>query len=87
MLLLILLQVSLARLILKKPKLLCLDEPTAFLDAVTEAKFLSLLEEHFSQTTILCISNRIDTMVWCKDRIELLNGRVVRISDSIRPRS
>jgi ABC-type multidrug transport system fused ATPase/permease subunit len=72
-------QVCLARVLLKQPKVLCLDEATASLDAKTEALFQKVLEENFADATILCIAHRTDTLKWCRTRIVMQEGRVLRI--------
>jgi ATP-binding cassette subfamily B protein len=66
--------------LLKKPKVLCLDEATASLDAKTEAQFQKVLETSFEDTTIICIAHRIDTLRWCRTRIEMQQGKLVGIT-------
>jgi ATP-binding cassette subfamily C (CFTR/MRP) protein 10 len=80
-------QVCLARVLLKQPKLLCLDEATASLDAATEALFQNVLETNFSSATIVCIAHRIDTLKWCRTRIEMQQGRILRVSSIAAPSS
>ncbi len=70
-------QVCLARVLLKRPKILCLDEATASLDAQTEILFQKVLEEGFADATIFCIAHRIDTLAWCRTRIEMRAGRLL----------
>ena len=65
--------------LLKRPKVLCLDEATASLDAKTEAQFQKVLEENFADATILCIAHRTDTLRWCRTRIVMQEGKVLRI--------
>jgi ABC-type multidrug transport system fused ATPase/permease subunit len=59
---------------------LLLDEATAALDEKTEALFQRVLEEKFADTTILCIAHRLETLRWCKTRMEMSNGKLVSIS-------
>ncbi len=66
--------------LLKRPKLLFLDEATSSLDEKTEALFQKVLEENFSDATIMCIAHRTDTLKWCKTRIEMKQGKVESIS-------
>ena len=70
-------QVCLARVLLKRPKILCLDEATASLDAKTEALFQKVLETSFTDSTIACIAHRIDTLRWCRTRIEMSQGKML----------
>ena len=71
----------LARVLLKKPSLLCLDEATASLDAETEVLLQNVLETNFSAATIVCIAHRIDTLKWCRTRIEMQQGKILQASD------
>jgi ABC-type multidrug transport system fused ATPase/permease subunit len=75
------LQVCLARVLLKQPALLALDEATSALDQTTEVLFQRVLEEKFQETTILCIAHRLETLRWCKTRIEMGTGKLLSISD------
>ena len=74
-------QVCLARVLLKQPTLLFLDEATASLDAATEAVFQTVLETQFAAATIVCIAHRTDTLKWCRTRIEMRRGKVFSVSD------
>jgi ABC-type branched-subunit amino acid transport system ATPase component len=75
------LQVCLARVLLKQPALLALDEATSALDQTTEVLFQRVLEEKFQETTILCIAHRLETLRWCRTRIEMGTGKLLSISD------
>jgi hypothetical protein len=74
-------QVCLARVLLKQPALLALDEATSALDQTTEVLFQRVLEEKFQETTILCIAHRLETLRWCRTRIEMGTGKLLSISD------
>ena len=67
--------------LLKRPKILCLDEATASLDAKTEALFQKVLETSFTDSTIACIAHRIDTLRWCRTRIEMRQGKMLSMND------
>ena len=70
-------RLSIARALLRRPKILILDDCTSALDAYTEAKVLSSLRELSGQMTVLLISQRIST-VRKADRILCLeDGRAV----------
>lgn len=62
--------------LLKRPKILCLDEATASLDQKTEALFQQVLETGFPDSTIVCIAHRVDTLTWCRQRIEMRQGKL-----------
>ena len=66
--------------LLKRPKILFMDEATASLDAKTEALFQKVLEENFADATILCIAHRTDTLKWCRTRITMQLGKVLTIT-------
>ena len=73
-------QVCLARVLLKRPKFLCLDEATASLDPKTEILFQKVLETSFADSTIICIAHRIDTLSWCRTRMEMRQGKLLSIT-------
>lgn len=69
-------RLSLARALVRNPKILILDDCTSALDAETEAAVLSGLRQHLQNITVLLISQRIST-VRRADRILCLeNGTV-----------
>jgi len=65
--------------LLKQPKLICLDATN--LDAATDVLFQSVLATDFSAATIVYIAHRIDTLKWCRTRIEMEGGKILRVSD------
>jgi ABC-type bacteriocin/lantibiotic exporter with double-glycine peptidase domain len=67
--------------LLKQPTLLFLDEATASLDTETEELFQNVLETNFPNSTIVCIAHRTETLKWCKTRIEMRQGKILRMSD------
>ncbi len=74
-------QVCLARVLLKQPAFLALDEATSALDQTTEVLFQKVLEEKFLGATIMCIAHRLETLKWCRTRIEMGTGKLLSISD------
>ena len=68
--------ISFARAILADPRILILDEATASVDTMTEAKIQSAMESVTNGRTSLMIAHRLSTVVNA-DRIIVLNdGRV-----------
>ena len=69
-------RLSLARALLRQPKILILDDCTSALDAYTEAKVLQGLRTELSDVTVLLISQRISTVRKADRIICMENGRV-----------
>jgi len=70
-------RISIARAILKDPKLVILDEPTSALDAVTEAKVEKGIAELIEGRTSLVIAHRLSTVRHADKIIVLKEGRIV----------
>jgi ATP-binding cassette subfamily B protein len=70
-------RVALARLLLKSPHLVVLDEATAHLDAESEAAVQRALDETMKQRTSLVIAHRLSTIRNADQILVIDNGRVV----------
>ena len=69
-------RISLARVILKDPKILILDEATSALDSISEAAIQSALEQMMVGRTSLVIAHRLSTILKA-DRILVVSDGVV----------
>ncbi|EAR99878.2 ABC transporter family protein (macronuclear) [Tetrahymena thermophila SB210] len=71
--------VCLARVMLRNNKLIVLDEATANVDMNTDQKIQSLLKSMFSNTTIITIAHRLNTVADYDKIIVLDKGQVIEV--------
>ena len=69
-------RLSIARALVRKPKILILDDCTSALDANTEARVLQGIRQETDRTTVLLISQRISTVMRADRILCLEDGRV-----------
>lgn len=55
--------ICICRAILRKNKVVILDEATASIDVVTEHKILKLISEAFQDATVITIAHRLNTII------------------------
>lgn len=70
-------RLSLARALVRRPKILILDDCTSALDAETESKVLKGISEYSDGMTVLLISQRISTVMRADRILCLDNGRIM----------
>jgi ATP-binding cassette subfamily B protein len=74
-------RLALGRAILQRPRVLILDEATAFLDAMLEQTIFENLKAYLPETTLVLISHRLSALTWV-DRHLLLDRGVLVASGS-----
>jgi len=70
-------RLALARIFLRKPPIIILDEATSQLDALTEVAIESALERLRGEATIIVIAHRLSTIIKADKIILLDRGKVV----------
>ena len=70
-------RIALARALLRKPKILVLDDALSAVDASTEEEIRNELKNVMSEMTTLIITNRVPTIKLCDEVVYIDQGRVV----------
>lgn len=70
--------ISIARALVRKSKIVILDEATASIDGRADAKLQAMLNEVVGDATVLTVAHRLDTIVATCDKVVVMDsGRVV----------
>lgn len=72
-------RLCIARAILKRPKILILDDSTSAVDSATEASIRESFDHHLAQTTVFIIAQRISSVREADKIIVLDEGKVIGI--------
>ena len=67
---------AIARVLLRPARIICMDEPTAHVDAVTDAALQHVVRRAFAGATLLTIAHRLNTVL-PMDRIVVMRAGVV----------
>ena len=80
-------RVSIARAIVKRPKLILADEPTAALDYTTSIEVLSVVEEIVRNegTTVMMVTHNAEIAKMADRVVKLRNGRIASIRKNLHP--
>lgn len=70
-------RVATARALLKQPKLLVLDEPTASVDAISEKVMFEAISKLSAEMTLLLVAHRFTTITHAQKIIVLESGRIL----------
>ena len=73
--------ICIARSLLRKPKILVMDEATASIDNTTDGQIQEMIRENFADATVLTIAHRLNTIM-DSDRFLVLDDGVVAEFDT-----
>ncbi|KAJ3405558.1 Multidrug resistance-associated protein 5, partial [Chytridiales sp. JEL 0842] len=69
--------ICLCRAVLRKPKILVMDEATASIDSATDEKLQEVIKTLFAETTVISIAHRLNTVADFDKVVVLGDGKVV----------
>jgi len=65
-----------ARVLLRQPKVLIMDEATSSIDNETDIIIQKMIREHFANSTVLTIAHRLNTIMDCDKVLVLDSGEI-----------
>jgi ABC-type multidrug transport system fused ATPase/permease subunit len=71
--------ICICRAILRKRKIIVLDEATANIDLITEQKIQALMKSEFKDQTMLVIAHRLQTIIESDQVMVMSDGKVVEM--------
>lgn len=73
--------ICICRAVLRRSKVIILDEATANIDVVTEQKIQSLIEEELQGCTMITIAHRLNTIMQSDKVMVLSYGRIIEFDE------
>lgn len=73
-------RINIARALYREPEILIFDEGTSNLDLATEKRIFNNLEKNFTNTTIIVVSHRKDTLELCNNFYLINQGKVSKVN-------
>ena len=73
--------ICIARSLLRKPKILVMDEATASIDNTTDAQIQSMIRDNFSGATVLTIAHRLNTIMDSDRVLVLADGEIAEFDE------
>ena len=74
--------ICLVRAMLKKSKIVVIDEATANIDPETEKLIQRVIDEYFTESTVLTIAHRQNSVAGSNRIVLLSNGRIEKVDKS-----
>jgi len=71
-------RISIARALYKDPELIIFDEATSSLDAITEKEIINSINSLKNEKTLISISHKLSTMLYCDQIYEIKNGTLIK---------
>ena len=68
--------ICICRAVLRKNKVVILDEATANIDVITEQKILALINQEFENATVITIAHRLNTIIKSDKIAVMSNGQL-----------
>ena len=72
-------RLCIARTILKRPRILILDDSTSAVDSATEVQIREAFDQHLAQTTVFIIAQRISSVRYADKIVVLDEGKVIGV--------
>ena len=80
-------RLSIARVLLRNPRLVLLDEITAALDALTEKALQETVKPYFKGKTVITVAHRLSSIMSADWVVVIADGRIMQMGDPEHPRA